>query len=258
VRLDNADKRAIADGADIVSLGAIATQPAAYIAVLIPGAGVFVAGGLVLVGAVLGVRAVQQNRLARDPPRDDFDQATTLGPPSFSPKVIGGTPFEEVAIEFVRVQDELAQLLAAAVTALERASGAELADNQVLLAARTAEALHFAEALSSQLEASSPTTDDLRAGLRAALSEHPEPNEIPDFPRNLSTSLGEDLATQLRAMGVPGRDLAGLAGPVADDPIGYLDDALGQLGAADYELGRCLEKSLRQGTLLAPGTELGI
>jgi hypothetical protein len=256
-RLTTAKKNAISKSADKVTLAGIATQPAAYFAVLIPGAGPFVAGGLVLAGAALGIRALWQHKLARDPPRDDFDQETTLVPSTLSPKVIGDTDFERVAVEFARIEDEIARIIEAMVTALERASGAELAGESAMAEARAAEVLQFGEMLTSRLAASGDVTADLKANLKQTINEHPSPKELEDFPPTLATSLGEDLASQLESMGIPGRNLQGLTGPVAENPIEYLDEALGELAGGDQEFRLNLLEWLFDGTLLErrePGT----
>jgi hypothetical protein len=256
-RLTKAKKNAISKSADKVTLAGIATQPAAYFAVLIPGAGPFVAGGLVLAGTALGIRALWQSKLARDPPRDDFDQETTLGPPTLAPRVIGGTDFERVAVEFAYIEDEIARIIEAMVTALERASGAEGAGKSAMAEARSAEVLQFGEMLTSRLVASGKVTADLRASLKQTINEHPFPNELEDFPPTLATSLGEDLAAQLKSMGIPGSSLQGLTGPVAEDPIEYLDEVLGELAEGDQEFCLSLQESLLDGTLLErsePGT----
>ena len=252
-RLTEAKKNAISKSADKVTLAGIAAQPAAYFAVLIPGAGPFVAGGLVLAGAALGIRALWQNKLARDPPRDDFDQETTLGPSTLSPRVIGDTDFERAAVDFVRIEDEIARIIEAMVTALERASGAELAGQSAMAEAREAEVLQFGEMLASRLAASGDVTADVRGSLKQTINEHPSPRELEDFPPTLATSLGEELASQLESMGISGRDLQGLTGPVAQDPIEYLDEALAELAEGDQELRLNLRAWLLDGTLLEQG-----
>jgi len=241
-------KEAAARTEDKVDAAAKASIPASACATLIPGAGLFVAAGIALVGGGLSFWARKLHKLGVDPPRDDFDQETIIGPPVLRPRVLGGTSVEEAAVEFVRTEDELARILEAMITAIERASGAELENRTAMAEARTAEVLTFADMLSSRLVESGGATD----ALRQALQEYAGPIEFPDSPGQLNLFLGEDITAQLEEMGVDRQDLVAMIKIIPDDPIGYLDTTLADASEADREFGLGLKAALLEETLLEP------
>lgn len=228
---------------------AIASGPAGALGSLIPGAAPFVLVGAALIGAAAALRAKKQHQLVIDPPRDDFDQETTIGPPTLSPHVLEDTAVEHAAVDFARTQEEMARIIEAMVTAIERASGAELANDAAMLEARTNEVADFAGLLSNLLDASSSVT----GSLREALDPYSGPariNEIP--PTNLAVALGDDLVAQLESMGIPRDDLTAPIEEVPEDPVGSLSVALGEAAEADYEFSVGLRHALEEGTLLEP------
>jgi hypothetical protein len=111
----------------------------------IPGAGLFIAAAAGVAGAGLAALATKQNQVAHDPPRDDFFTSTEVAPSTLNLEALGGSPIREPAIALARSADEAARLLDAMITAVERASGAEIAGDANAYGAQLAQAYGFLE-----------------------------------------------------------------------------------------------------------------
>ncbi len=247
----SAEQKATAsENQDRANYAALAAAPAAAGALFIPIAGPFVALGIVTIGSAIGAVGVHQGKLARDPPRDDFDIETTLGPHLFDPTLLGTSRFEVNAAEFVRIEDQIARLSDAFVRALERASGAELAGDRVMFEQREAEALRFAERLGSQLEVSAEKTGLVRADLARFSGV---PFTPPPLPTTLAGVLEDELVNRLEQSGVPHGYLATEIESMPDDPVGQFADALAAMAEANYASALGIRDALRDGTLIEPG-----
>jgi hypothetical protein len=122
---------------------------------VVPVAGIPAGPLLALVGAVALWRAKSQDRIAADPPRDDYYAETTLEPAWMSTEHFGDSEIQAAGAAFARVTDDLARLFEAVVVAVERAEGAERAGDFASMQVRTAEALAFAKSAADQLRWSS-------------------------------------------------------------------------------------------------------
>jgi hypothetical protein len=247
-----AQKDAAERSQDKAQTGAELSGAASFGVAFIPGPGPFIGGGILIFGLVLGRRARKQAKIVKDPPRDDYDQTTVLRPLVFSPRALGDSTVEEVAVRAAGIQDRLAQIIDAMVIAIERASGAELAGKFAMAEARTAEALHFAEMLSSRLLASSEAIGELHN----ALAEYSGPVKVPGSMR-LSRALGDDVTAQLEAMGVSSDDLAMSIETLPDDPVGDFGSAIAETAEADYAFATVIQRALSDGTLLEPEAGTG-
>lgn len=211
---------------------AVAAGPAVGAAALIPGAGPFVALGIAAVGAAFGIRAIIQGRIVHDPPRDDYTVATTMPPPRFDTSVLGQSDLERSAAELIRVNDETTRAFEAMIVALERASGAELANDAAMTDARVAEAVDFALRASEGLQQSSERTGPFRSAL---------------------DEIRPDALTALDEVGIPREYLPRAEPQPSADPIADLSDSLGQSAESDYEFARELDVLARDVTLVQPG-----
>ena len=117
------------------------------------------------VAAALSIRGTLLGKVVRDPPRDDFRQQTEPAESRLDLDPLRESPFGEPAIGLIAAVDETNRLLDAMVTALERASGAELANDLDAAEARLGEAYRFAESASVGFRNSSAGGGSAQGGI---------------------------------------------------------------------------------------------
>jgi hypothetical protein len=229
---------------------AIGATTAAVGLAFIPVAGVFVAAGVAIVGGALSLRALHLGRLAHDPPRDDYRLPTTVASGALDTAGLGESDVERAAAEFASSVDEEAQIVDALVVALERASGAELANDATMVVARTEEALDFANQASERFVTSSQLAHRFSEALNQ-FSESPAPPL--DLPTTLERALPDEVVTQVESRGVPFDYMKTLIEVIPERPVAELIRELETLAEADLDYARFLSASLSEGAFLEPG-----
>lgn len=217
----------------------------------IPVAGPFAAAGFGAVGAVLSIRGIRLGKVVRDPPRDDFRHETEPVVSRLDLDPLRESPLGEPVIVLVAAVDETNRLLDAMVTAVERASGAEIAGDREAAEARLSEAYRFAEALSVGFRTSSAGAGQLAEAMMP-YQDVRVPNDTPlrrmvrQVRRQLSRStlaseLPSDILQALEQMGFT-RDELQIPLHVAEDafPIRRLVSDLEDLAEVDSLYGRYL------------------
>jgi hypothetical protein len=232
------------------SAAAIGAGTAAVGLAFIPVAGPFVAAGAVVVGGALSLRALHLGRLAHDPPRDDYRLPTTVSSSALDTAGLGESDVERAEAEFANVVDEEARIVDALVVALERASGAELANDATMVEARTAEALDFAHQASERFMTSSELAHHLSEALNQ-FSESPAPPL--DLPTTLERALPDEVATQVESRGIPFDYMNTLIEVIPERPVAELIHELETLAEADLDYARFLSASLSEEAFLEPG-----
>jgi hypothetical protein len=232
------------------SAAAIAAGTAAVGVAFIPLAGPFVAAGAALVGGALSLRALHLGRLAHDPPRDDYRLPTAVSSSALDTAGLGESDVERAEAEFANVVDEEARIVDALVVALERAWGAELANDATMVEARTAEALDFANQASERFVTSSELAHRLSEALNQ-FSESPAPPL--DLPTSLERALPDEVVTQVESRGIPFDYINTLIEVIPERPVAELIRRLETLAEADLDYARFLRTSLSEGAFLEPG-----
>jgi hypothetical protein len=183
---------------DRVNTLAIAAGFAGSTLALVPVAGPFIGAGCGVLAGALGLRGIQQGRIVRDPPREDFDVATRLGPPRFNVSELASSPVEVSIVDLVSTTDKLTRLVEANVVAVERAEGAQASGARTATRHRVREALRFAEEMSQELFRSSNLAEGMSRSMRNVFgAESREVTELTAALESLATA-DEEWAAEIR------------------------------------------------------------
>jgi hypothetical protein len=156
-----------------------------------------VAEEILKVGGLLYVMAKglshEKERVARDPPRFDFETPTRVFPfRRLNLDVFGEGWLTTPALAFTEVARRATIHLEAMVRALERAQGAELKDRYGIASDREHEARGYAQTVSGQLTELSEVSGELAQAFLSFADRHATPSESPDEGR-VDTRLDEAL-----------------------------------------------------------------
>jgi hypothetical protein len=256
-RFSDEQKGAAALSQERAEYAALAANPVAFGVAFVPVAGPFLVGAAVVVGVALGVRAIKQGRIVRDPPDPNFREPVRVLEPQLDLSHLGEDPFQRRAAEFAQVNEKAGSLCEAMVGSLERAMGAEMEGEDEYAAARLQEAEQLAEQLAQALEFSV----ELNGPLREALFElqRVEPLTLEESVR-LGDVLPADALAEIERAGIERDYLFGESGLIevdesAADPIDAFSDALAALEEGDSTFSETLRRQLDEGSLFIEEAE---
>jgi hypothetical protein len=202
------------------------------------------------VSFVFDSRVESCEALADDPPKADYQEPSQVREPTLQLSALSD-PLGEAAIPLISAVDASARLIEAMVVAIERAQGAELANDWSAAALRANEAYSWAAQASAQFIASSEATP----AFTDALNEYrPATNEHPFRLRALAAARPARLLpiSDLEVMGFQ-RTLSPALLPLnvnAAQPVPDLITALLDSAANDRDYGQFLQGSVEQRLLL--------
>lgn len=256
-RFSDEQKGAAALSQERAEYAALAANPVAFGVAFVPVAGPFLVGAAVVVGVALGVRALKQGRIVRDPPDLNFREPVQVLEPQLDLSHLSEDLFQRRAGEFAQVNEKAGALCEAMVGSLERAMGAELEGEDEYAVARLREAEELAEQLAQALDLSV----ELNGPLREALFE-PERVEPPTLEESvrLGDVLPADALAEIERTGIERDYLFGVNSMIevdesAADPIEAFSDALAALEEGDRTFSETLRRQLDEGSLFIEEAE---